>query len=801
MPFIRDYAYSTTGATATTTITCGVPVSVENDILVAMISSDGSIVNTANATVTGAGWFFLGGYGANGTNDAGFHVYARYAPASPPIDYTFGGWTSETLNAMIISVGDAFQTGTANPTTAFENITASTATANWTAVRRAFPAIDTSANDSLILYFGAGDGTGSTGIPTFIEGLSNHQLIGKDGGAHCDGAGWTFKRAAGTLATNTNYVLVDGNATPTNYLAQMVVRPPTGGITVRPPYIVQDNSKLIYMGTGNANVTGYGTVTATGANSTDFPTATLTLNGRPVVASGTTYTATDQGVNTFHSGINILGVTTSGSWASNQTTTPAMTDLAGFNLLFHVSPAVPASLQSIDSVKLSGASGFAIGLGSTAGNCKVWQCHGAGTPWGNSRWVPVVINTDATAGVIGQAGTFNANSITKIGLFLSCKGIANSMTVASIWKMDVTIAAGGDANRPFGIQDTVDIFATSKERRSVILQGANQLYVVQELQYGNGGTDPTYVVLDNAVFEFPTQYNKAAGLVNYNSVDNKVGVSFYPGASDTVSLRNVTFTSANKYEWGFNASSGAANVDTEGMRVIGAGIITMAANVPMVDCGFNKCDEIAAAGASFTGVAFSETTSTVGAVSITSATIAGLQTELNKLTNCVFTSNTTGAGLVIKYTGSEAGPFTLDLSTGTFTGNTFDIKWSPTTAKTLTVNVVGTANPTTITATLGSASISNPKTVTLTGLIADSEVRAYLGTDPATSTEIGGIESSTTSFQFTQNFSGQAGYIQIFHVDYQPVFLSVTYSSSNESIPIQQVKDRQYSRGSVSIPG
>lgn len=752
MPFIRDFAYSTTGATAALSITCGVPVTVQNDILVAMVSSDGSIANTANTTMTTAGWFFLGGYGANGNNDSGFHVYARYTPASPPIDYALGGWASETLNAMIISIGDAFQTGTADPTAAFENRTASTATPNWaTAVRQTFPAIATSANDSLILYFGAGDGTVATGVPTFIDGLTIHQIIGKDGGSHCDGAGWAFKRTAGTLATNTNYVFIDGNTVPSNFLAQMVVRPPTGGITVRAPYIVQDNSKLIYMGTGNSNQSPYGTVTGTTANSTDFPTATLTLSGRPVVAGGATYTATDQGVNTFHSGTNILGVTTSGSWASNQTTTTAMTDLAGQNLLFHVSPQVPASLQSIDSVKLSGAAGFAIGLASTAGNCKVWHCHGDKTAWGNSRWVPVVINTSATAGVIGTGGTINNNSITKIGLFLSCKGVANSMTVVSIWKMGVTIAAGGDASRPFGIQDTVDIFATAKERRSVILQGANQLYVVQELQYGNGGTDPTYVVLDNAVVEFPTQYNKTKGLVNYNSIDNMVGVSFYPGASDTISLNNAIFTSANKYKWEFNAASGAATVFTDGMQVIGAGTITMAPNIPMTDCGFNKCDEIAASGTSFTRVTFSATTSTVGAVSITSATIAGLQTELNKLSSCVFTGNTTGSGLVIKYTGSEAGPFSLNITSGSFSGNTFDVKWAPTTAKTLTLNVSGTANPTTITATLGSASISNPKTLTITGIPSGAEVRIRQGAftlDYASNVTTG---SYIYNYQYTQN--------------------------------------------------
>lgn len=87
--------------------------------------------------------------------------------------------------------------------------------------------------------------------------------------------------------------------------------------------------------------------------------------------------------------------------------------------------------------------------------------------------------------------------------------------------------------------------------------------------------------------------------------------------------------------------------------------------------------------------------------------------------------------------------------------------------------------------------------VTLTGLKSGSEVRAYLGTNPATSVEIGGTETSGTSFTFSQAYGGQDGYIQIFSLQYQPVFLYITYSALDQSIPIQQVIDRQYDPGSV----
>lgn len=79
-----------------------------------------------------------------------------------------------------------------------------------------------------------------------------------------------------------------------------------------------------------------------------------------------------------------------------------------------------------------------------------------------------------------------------------------------------------------------------------------------------------------------------------------------------------------------------------------------------------------------------------------------------------------------------------------------------------------------------------------TGLKAGSEVRCYTGTDPATSVEIGGIESSGTTFSFTHSSGGVTGYIQILATGYQNITLPFTYSSLDQSIPIQQSADRQY---------
>ncbi len=83
-------------------------------------------------------------------------------------------------------------------------------------------------------------------------------------------------------------------------------------------------------------------------------------------------------------------------------------------------------------------------------------------------------------------------------------------------------------------------------------------------------------------------------------------------------------------------------------------------------------------------------------------------------------------------------------------------------------------------------------TLTLTGLVAGSEVRAYTGTDPATAIEIGGVETSGTSVSITHTSGGEEGFLVIMALGYQVQRIPLTYPEEDSSIPIQQVVDRVY---------
>jgi hypothetical protein len=84
-------------------------------------------------------------------------------------------------------------------------------------------------------------------------------------------------------------------------------------------------------------------------------------------------------------------------------------------------------------------------------------------------------------------------------------------------------------------------------------------------------------------------------------------------------------------------------------------------------------------------------------------------------------------------------------------------------------------------------------TLSFTNLQPGSEVRVYDSTDPETANEIGGTESTTGStFSFEHSSGGITGVIAIFALGYRPIYFDYTFSSSNESLLIQQELDRNY---------
>lgn len=119
----------------------------------------------------------------------------------------------------------------------------------------------------------------------------------------------------------------------------------------------------------------------------------------------------------------------------------------------------------------------------------------------------------------------------------------------------------------------------------------------------------------------------------------------------------------------------------------------------------------------------------------------------------------------------------------------------------VTINVAGGDSPSVRNAASSTTEVNQSVTLTFTGLEDKTEIRIY---EAGTTTELDGQESVTTG-SFVYSFEGaDAGNqidVRIFNIRFQPVnFLlsqnsAITLQSTNQSIPVQQIFDRNYDEG------
>ncbi len=574
MPAFRDYAFNFTTVTTGTTIEIPVPSHQANDLMVAIVTAD-----TGSGTWSAPGWTLQ----VANTNTAQLAILYRYANTSEPSSYTFTSTVAETYNGAILTIRDVDQT---TPFNGFSWSNISTARAD-------MPSITTTNNNCLIVYAIAHS---SVSVPSIIEGPVT-QITAKDGSAHSDGIAWGFKATAGATANVAQSNIGAAAAKAVTF----AIRPPGGIATVIPAYCSQDSSSYLNPINGT---TAFNSDLAVAANATSFFQATL--NGR-TLNNGTVAARADVGLNSFHSMADVQSGTTIGQWsgATLVFATGNRPNITGKNLLLHTRPYLDVDIQTTDSVTLTGAMGVALGVTSLANtDYRVWHVSGADTPF-NASLRPIVIHSDNTSGRIQNTGTFNAANTIALGLFVSGKVTAANWIFGSAWLLDTTTVCGGTVSEPVDIPQIVTVASNGHERMSILQQGSSQMMILQPLQIGDGGTNPTYLLLDSTAIEFPEIYNKAAKNVNYCSVDDEAGLTYYAGSTDTIIHRNSVISSKSKYHWTIHVSSStSATYDFSGTSVIGAGTITLKAGVPMNGITFSQFGTIAANGVSFNGSTF-----------------------------------------------------------------------------------------------------------------------------------------------------------------------------------------------------
>jgi hypothetical protein len=773
MPAIRDFSQNQSTVATATTLVLAPPALVAGDLLLAILVADTQSIETWSNNASMTQLF-------NVNNTCGLTVFWKIATGSET-DITFTRTLAESFNGVLISIRDVHPTAPVVATSGTGYLTANT-----TAARSAMPQLTTTNADNLLIYLQANSGLA---VPSIIEGPVTG-IVGQDGVAESLGVGWGFKGPAGltSAAVFASNVLAGAAIN-----AIIKVMPPATGATVIPTYCAADASIYVDPINGTTAYNGNGAFAATAT--TSFGT---TINGR-TLANGTVAALVDYGINSFHSVGQLTGTATANTWAGAVQSPVAgnRPNVTGKNVLVHVMPSTPRQLQITRSASLDGSMGIAIGMASTAATAfKVWHVHGANTSW-QERRVPCVVNEAATGGLKQSTGTLVPSSILTFGFFSSSTGVAPVWTFSSLWVLDTTTVAGGNAATPITVPGIVDAYSNGHERMSALQQGANQMTLYGPLQIGDGGTSPTYLNLDATATEFPSQYNQDAKLVNYCSIDNVAGLTYYAGATDTIKHKNSVISSPSKYHWRIHASSStSATYDFSGLSVIGAGSTQLRAGITLNGVTFTNCNPIAAIGTTLINCKFNSHTGN-------NALTVASPSEMALITNSSFTGNTRAIRI------TTAGTYTF--SGLTFSGNTFDVENASTGL--VTINAINGANPTTVTNTGAGATttIVNAKTLKITNIISDTEVRIYRTSD---TTELGGAEIVSASpsglsnvtvtadpdnaGRFVVNY--QYGYttdIPIFIVavntSYQVFRQTFTLKSTDSSLLINQLFDRQYS--------
>jgi len=417
-------------------------------------------------------------------------------------------------------------------------------------------------------------------------------------------------------------------------------------------------------------------------------------------------------------------------------------------------------------------------LGNSAADYHGYYINGSDTNL-YGGWRCYAVDPRQTPSITAGAPTVSNGSVQAYGCGAVLinnvfKGNPIALDAVRVGRCTLTVV-DGDATTPANFldmsvyNDTNDP-VTGTYNRFGLFQYNNGTYIQQgKIEMGTAAT-PCY-------FE---DFNRGIVIQDNEFVDVNFNTFEINNASSVVKWTGISITSTNTVSPGALVINNNPIVELSACTFTGMGAFTFDTNTTIAGTAFSQCGLLTQNGASITGCTISDTT----------APSAIINPDFTTFTNNTFVSGGDFHGVELTVAGSYA------FNNLTFSGYGAD----ETTAAAvynnsggdITITVIQGSVPTVRNSPGSTTTVISGALVTLTGLKSDSEVRAYVGTNPATAVELAGTESSGTSFQFAHNVGGQDGFITIFHLQYQAIYLSVTYSTSDSSFPIQQILDRQY---------
>lgn len=818
MAYIVDYAVTFGSAGALTNTAVNMPQHQSGDLLVALVTMNAGAASAGAASVPASGNWVVG---SDATNTANTFTWLRaLATASNNV---LALTTADDYCCTVISIRDHGGTTATNAVNLSNIVGTTTATVN-----PVNTAITPTVNDTLVLYMVsvAGAATMAHSPPGIHHVISYDNGGGNDASFVQQSVGWYVHRTGNTATPAPTW---SSNVSGAYARATIAITNAAAGRI--PAYIGDSPSPASTILTGH--------ITGSVAGTLFNYTGSLTMTGAMTNGKTTSFVANS----TTAGDVADLGINPFSAVATKAPATQAATALTGFEITFR-NAANNANLARdfstgglivgsvIGGTPKMGAFGIGsiteggavVRVGSAAGAWRAYQVAAKdAVPNTVTRSVFAIEPGFATT-QYGSAGTWATNSTVHMQFLSNQPSFASTVCWSEIYYAVVHTVCGGTTTNPVDADGLADV---GKSYRLPVIQKFGGNGILSYVPLRIGGEDRVNFRIDAGAMQFPRRYNTTAKEIAYHGSDGELGIEYAGVSGDVIQHSNSVITSPTPYYWRIAATAtNAATWNFTGTTVVNA-IVTLRNVTTFNEMSFTDCISMDASGTTVTNSNISLDSTTNNPLVVTSTSsfsncdfnttgiTAGIgMVSLNLTTavpfsNCTFTgSGTTGHAIIITQPGTYAFINMTFTGYGGTPGDNLDDDSGSTSAAVynnsggvVIIQVSGGNQPSVRNSLNSTTDVQSSAQVIISGLVADSEVRAYTGTDPATAVEIAGTDSSTgTSFTFTQSSSGVAGYIQIFHVEYQPIFLSYTYLGTNDTITVQQIKDRQYARGTTFTP-
>jgi len=461
------------------------------------------------------------------------------------------------------------------------------------------------------------------------------------------------------------------------------------------------------------------------------------------------------------------------------------------------------NVTTIGSLDTLANNSFRIQLGTSTTNYSYWTLGGSDVMGNNysGGWICIVL--DPTKTPTGTNGTgLDVSSVRYFGGYVDMSGLSKSEnfiidTIASGKGLKIT---GTDST---GWQEVSDYCNDYTNRAWGMFQeraGIYYAYGTISISGANFTDDARVIKFDTTEYYngsswVPTISDDQSGLIllddNTNSLTFSDGIQV--GSGDSSSGRSgSTFIGHNDISVKYKSSdivNSSSDVDLYGTQFQNFRsdiYLEPDADHSMSGITFSNCGMVYPGSNVIRNCTFSSHSSAASAAFYwdTNTNIK----NSNFLGNTLTSLSLSGYGILIPQSG------TYNFSNLNFSGNDWDILYTGSAGTTATINSSDATNhPSTWYAPYGgTVDIIVSVTLTLTGLISGSEVRIFIA---GTTTELSGVESSGTTFEYSYNYTPNT-YVDIVvhHVDY--VYYRIDnyeLPSNSASIPIQQQWDRWYS--------